>query len=40
MTDRISIPWGPRMPYGPTEDWPARVDGYLEDGLTEAEVES
>jgi anaerobic selenocysteine-containing dehydrogenase len=28
------------MPYGPTEDWPARVDGYLEDGLTEAEVES
>jgi anaerobic selenocysteine-containing dehydrogenase len=28
------------MPYGPGEDWPARVDGYLEDGVTEAEVES
>jgi anaerobic selenocysteine-containing dehydrogenase len=32
--DRIAEPWGTRTPYGPGEEWPARVDSYLEDGVT------
>jgi hypothetical protein len=24
--DRIAEPWGTRMPYGPGEHWPVRVD--------------
>jgi anaerobic selenocysteine-containing dehydrogenase len=38
-TDRIAEPWGSRTPYGPGEPWPTRVDSYLADGLTEADVD-
>ncbi|SFF03351.1 molybdopterin oxidoreductase family protein [Blastococcus tunisiensis] len=38
-TDRIAEPWGSRTPYGPGETWPTRVDSYLADGLTEADVD-
>ncbi|MGY1708727.1 molybdopterin oxidoreductase family protein [Geodermatophilus sp. SYSU D00758] len=38
-TDRIAEPWGTRTPYGPGEPWPVRVDTYLADGLTEADVD-
>jgi anaerobic selenocysteine-containing dehydrogenase len=31
--DRIAEPWGTRTPFGPGEDWPARVDVYLQDGV-------
>ena len=37
--DRIAGPWGTRTPYGPGESWPARVDSYLADGLTEDDVD-
>jgi anaerobic selenocysteine-containing dehydrogenase len=37
--DRIAEPWGTRTPYGPGETWPTRVDSYLADGLTEADVD-
>jgi anaerobic selenocysteine-containing dehydrogenase len=37
--DRIAEPWGTRTPYGPGEAWPTRVDSYLADGLTEADVD-
>jgi hypothetical protein len=37
--DRIAEPWGTRTPYAPGEEWPARVDCYLADGVTEADVE-
>ncbi|MGW4959940.1 molybdopterin oxidoreductase family protein [Nonomuraea sp. NPDC004186] len=40
MSDRVAHPWGPRMPYGPGEEWPVRVDTQLEGDLAEAEVES
>ncbi|HEX6500053.1 MAG TPA: molybdopterin oxidoreductase family protein [Micromonosporaceae bacterium] len=39
MVDRIADPWGPRTPYGPGERWPVRVDTFLADGHTEAEVQ-
>ncbi|QNN53473.1 molybdopterin oxidoreductase family protein [Nocardioides mesophilus] len=39
-SDRIAEPWGTRTPYGPGEEWPARVDMYLADGLTEQDVDS
>ena len=39
MTDRIKEPWGRRTPFGPGEDWPVRVDQYLEEGVSEAEVD-
>jgi anaerobic selenocysteine-containing dehydrogenase len=38
--DRIAEPWGTRTPYGPGEDWPARVDTYLADGLSEDDVDA
>jgi anaerobic selenocysteine-containing dehydrogenase len=38
--DRIAEPWGTRTPYGPGERWPVRVDSYLEEGLTEADVDA
>ncbi|WP_298459880.1 molybdopterin oxidoreductase family protein [uncultured Cellulomonas sp.] len=38
-TDRIAEPWGTRTPYGPGETWPARVDTYLEDGVTADDVD-
>ena len=37
--DRIAEPWGTRTPYGAGEAWPARVDSYLSDGLTEEDVD-
>ena len=39
MVDRIADPWGPRTPYGPGERWPVRVDSFLSDGHTEADVQ-
>ncbi|MEU9206414.1 nitrate reductase [Streptomyces sp. NPDC048415] len=38
--DRIENPWGTRTPYDSGTPWPARADGHLEAGLTEADVES
>ena len=39
MTDRIANPWGKRTPFGPGEDWPVRVDQFLEEGVSEDEVD-
>ena len=39
MADRIAQPWGQRTPYARGGSWPARVDTFLEAGLTEADVE-
>lgn len=39
MTDRIANPWGERTPFGQGEDWPVRVDQFLEDGVSEGEVD-
>ena len=33
MVDRIADPWGPRTPYGPGTEWPARIDTYLQPGV-------
>ena len=38
-TDRIAEPWGTRTPYGPGEQWPVRVDTYLQDGTTPSDVD-
>jgi len=40
MTDRITNPWGDRTPFGPGEEWPVRVDLFLERGVSEEEVDS
>lgn len=40
MTDRIANPWGERTPHGPGTPWPARVDCFLEDGLTPDDVDA
>ncbi|MFD0539910.1 molybdopterin-dependent oxidoreductase [Actinomadura luteofluorescens] len=37
--DRIAEPWGTRTPYGPGEDWPVRVDTFLEEGITPRDVD-
>ena len=39
MTDRIANPWGERTPLGPGEDWPVRIDQFLEEGVSEEEVD-
>ena len=39
MTDRIANPWGERTPFGQGEDWPVRVDQFLEDGISEEVVD-
>ncbi len=39
MTDRIANPWGERTPFGAGEDWPVRVDQFLEESLSEDEVD-
>lgn len=39
MVDRIADPWGERTPYGPGQQWPVRVDRYLADGRTDADVD-
>jgi anaerobic selenocysteine-containing dehydrogenase len=37
--DRISEPWGARTPYGPGEQWPVRVDTFLDEGTSADQVE-
>ncbi|MFG2555716.1 molybdopterin oxidoreductase family protein [Streptomyces sp. NPDC048581] len=37
--DRIAEPWGERTPYDPDTQWPARVDSFLEPGVTADEVQ-
>ncbi|WP_031087260.1 molybdopterin oxidoreductase family protein [Streptomyces sp. NRRL WC-3549] len=37
--DRIGDPWGGRVPYGRHEQWPARVDTFLADGVEPAMVQ-
>jgi anaerobic selenocysteine-containing dehydrogenase len=37
--DRIAEPWGTRTPYGAGQQWPTRVDRYLDDGVTEADID-
>src|SRR5918995_1779570 len=39
MTDRIAHPWGERTPFGPGEEWPVRVDQFLEEGVSEEDVD-
>ncbi len=39
MVDRIAEPWGARTPYTAGERWPDRVDGYLDGGLGEQDVD-
>ena len=39
MTDRIKKPWGERTPFGAGETWPVRVDQFLEEGVSEAEID-
>lgn len=39
-TDRIADPWGSRTPYGAGEQWPVRVDQFLEAGLSESDVDA
>jgi ferredoxin-nitrate reductase len=39
MEDRIRDPWGERSPYGPGDEWPARRDLQLAEGVAEEEVE-
>ncbi|HEX8086958.1 MAG TPA: molybdopterin-dependent oxidoreductase [Solirubrobacteraceae bacterium] len=40
MPDRIADPWGPRTPFARGAEWPERVDGFLEEGVTEEDVEA
>ena len=37
--DRIAEPWGTRTPYGPGQEWPARVDSHLAEGLEPSDVD-
>jgi ferredoxin-nitrate reductase len=39
MTDRIANPWGARTPFGRGGEWPIRVDQFLEEGLSEGDVD-
>jgi ferredoxin-nitrate reductase len=39
MTDRTGDVWGERTPYGSGEEWPARLDMHLEDGVAEGDVD-
>ena len=39
MTDRIANLWGKRTPFGSGEEWPVRVDQFLEDDVSEEEVD-
>lgn len=39
MADRINDIWGERTPHARGTTWPARVDQYLAEGVTEADVE-
>ncbi|MEV1329853.1 molybdopterin-dependent oxidoreductase [Micromonospora costi] len=40
MVDRIADPWGPRTPYGAGQEWPVRVDTFLDGDLRESDVDS
>ena len=37
--DRIAEPWGTRTPYGPGQEWPARVDTHLAENLSVGDVD-
>ncbi|TYB47968.1 molybdopterin oxidoreductase family protein [Actinomadura chibensis] len=37
--DRIADPWGTRTPYGPGDEWPARVDSFLEKDVAPGDVD-
>jgi ferredoxin-nitrate reductase len=39
MTDPIAQPWGTRTPFGRGGEWPVRVDQFLEEGLSEGDVD-
>ena len=39
MVDRINDVWGARTPHARGSTWPARVDQFLEPGVTESEVD-
>src|SRR5215207_8312086 len=39
MADRIANPWGERTPFEPGEEWPVRVDQFLEEGVSEEEID-
>jgi anaerobic selenocysteine-containing dehydrogenase len=39
VTDRIANPWGERTPFERGGEWPVRVDQFLEEGVSEDEVE-
>jgi hypothetical protein len=39
MTDCIKEPWGERTPFGPGEEWPVRVDQFLEQGVSEDDID-
>jgi ferredoxin-nitrate reductase len=39
MTDRIANPWGGRTPFEPGEEWPVRVDQFLEEGVSEEDID-
>src|SRR5215216_2862393 len=39
MTDRMANLGGERTPLGPGEDWPVRIDQFLEEGVSEEEVD-
>ncbi len=38
MTDRVANPWGERTPFGRDQEWPVRVDQFLEEGVSEEDV--
>jgi ferredoxin-nitrate reductase len=39
VTDRIKEPWGEPTPFGPGEEWPVRVDQFLEQGISEDDID-
>jgi ferredoxin-nitrate reductase len=39
VTDRLKEPWGERTPFGPGEEWPVRVDQFLEQGISEDDID-
>ena len=39
MTDRIANPWGERTPFGRDQEWPVRVDQFLQEGVREEDVD-
>jgi len=39
VTDRIKEPWGEHTPFGQDEEWPVRVDQFLEQGISEDDID-